>query len=174
MNCSGRCSWLAVAALASALAGGCAGYRLGPTNGVPAGLRSVQVTYFQNLTPQPRVSEAIDVSLRRALQQDGTYRLATSDGADIVVSGQVVRYERPALSFQVNETRALQDYRLRLVAQVKAVDRVTGRVLFDRELTGSTVVRAGTDQSGVERQALPLAADDLARRATGLLTDGEW
>jgi hypothetical protein len=78
------------------------------------------------------------------------------------------------LSFQANDTRSLQDYRLRLVAQVKAVDRVTGRVLFDRELTGSTVVRAGNDQSGVERQALPIAADDLARRATGLLVDGEW
>jgi hypothetical protein len=161
-------------ALSLALSGGCAGYRLGPTNGTPAGQRSVQVAYFQNLTPQPRVSEAIDASLRRSLQQDGTYRLATSGTGDIVVSGKVVRYERPALSFQSSDTRTLQDYRLRVVAQVIATDRVTGKVLFDREVVGSTVVRAGDDQSGVERQALPLAADDLARRTTGLLVDGEW
>lgn len=156
------------------LAGGCAGYRLGPTNGEPAGQRSVQVAYFLNTTPQPRVSEAVDVSLRRALQQDGTYRLATDGTGDIVVTGTVVRYERPALSFQTTETRALQDYRLRLVARVKATDRTTGKILLDREVVGTTVVRAGADQSGIERQALPLAADDLARRTTGLLVDGEW
>jgi hypothetical protein len=156
------------------LAGGCAGYRLGPSNGEVAGRRSVQVVYFQNQTPQPRLAEAIDVSLRRALQQDGTYRLATREAGDIMISGTVVRYERPALSFQRGETRTLQDYRLRLVAQVKAVDRATGEVLFDREIIGTTVVRSGADQASIERQALPWAADDLARRATGLLVDGEW
>jgi hypothetical protein len=166
--------WIACACL-PLLAAGCAGYRLGPTNGVPAGLRSVRVAYFQNTTPQPRVSEAIDVSLRRALQQDGTYRLASErDTGDIVLTGTVIRYERPALSFQTTETRALQDYRVRLVARVKAMDRGTGQVLFEREVTGTTVLRSGADQSGIERQALPLAADDLARRATGLLVDGEW
>ena len=166
--------WMACICLAWLLATGCAGYRLGPSNGEPAGQRSVQVVYFKNTTPQPRVSEAIDVSLRRALQQDGTYRLATSDIGDIVINGTVVRYERPALSFQPSETRNLQDYRLRLVARVQATDRGTGKVIFDREVIGSTVVRAGADQSGIERQAIPLAADDLARRLTGMLVDGQW
>src|SRR5690606_233555 len=64
---------------------GCAGYRLGPTNGMPAGSRAIQVKLFQNETYEPRLTEPVVTALRRAIQQDGTYRLATRDDADIVV-----------------------------------------------------------------------------------------
>jgi hypothetical protein len=35
-------------------------------------------------------------------------------------------------------------------------------------------VRVGNDLTSAERQALPLAADDLARSITALLADGTW
>src|SRR5437867_11194976 len=51
---------------------GCAGYRLGPVNGVAARERSVQVNPFINETHEPHLTDATTQQLRKALQQDGT------------------------------------------------------------------------------------------------------
>jgi hypothetical protein len=63
--------WLP-ALLARRLAG-CAGYHLGPSNGLPAGSRSVQVLPFVNHTREPRITEYLGASMRRQFQQDGTF-----------------------------------------------------------------------------------------------------
>ena len=39
---------------------------------------------------------------------------------------------------------------------------------------GRTTLRVGSDLTSSERQAIPLAAEDLARHVTSLLVDGEW
>lgn len=153
---------------------GCAGYKLGPTNGVQAGVHSVQVTPFLNRTTEPRLSASVTSSLRKSVQQDGTYRLETGDSADIIVTGAVIEYERSHISFQPNDIITPRDYRIVMRAQVKATERATGRVLLDREVVGRTVVRVGSDLPSAERQAIPMMADDLARRATALLVDGTW
>ncbi len=51
---------------------GCAGYKLGPTNGMPAGSRSVRIQPFANHTQEPRVPEYVAISMRKLLQQDRT------------------------------------------------------------------------------------------------------
>src|SRR4051812_17469721 len=79
---------------------GCAGYHLGPTNGVRAGERSVQVNPFVNQTIEPRLSDAINLSLRKNLQRDGTYELNTHNEGDIILTGAIVGYERIQLSYQ--------------------------------------------------------------------------
>ena len=38
----------------------------------------------------------------------------------------------------------------------------------------STLVQAGSDLTSAERQALPVLAEDMARRITGMLVDGTW
>jgi hypothetical protein len=166
-----RCALLA--ALAAALAG-CAGYRLGPTNNLSAGARSIQVAPFENKTPEPRLVEAVTAALRKQLQQDGTYRLDTRDEGDIVVTGAITTYERRYLTFQPGDVLTPRDYRVSVTARVTARDRRTGTVLLDRPVTGRSDIRVGSDLVSAERQALPLVAEDLARRATSLLTDGSW
>lgn len=153
---------------------GCAGYQLGPTNGIPAGSRSVQVNLFRNDTYEPRLSEPVGTSLRRAIQRDGTFRLATKGEGDIVVDGVITEFRRSAVSFQPADIVTVQDYELKLVAKVTAVDRRTGEVLLQDEVQGKTVIRAGADLSSAERQAVPLLANDLARNLTSRLVDGTW
>jgi len=152
---------------------GCA-YRLGPTNGERAGRRSVQVQPFQNKTIEPRLIEAVSFALRRQLQQDGTYKLDTHNEGDIVVTGDIVGYERHSLSFQSRDVLTPRDYRLTITAQVVARERLSGKVLLDRKITGHSDIRIGADLASAERQALPLVATDLARNATALLVDGSW
>ncbi len=161
--------------LATALVGlsGCA-YRLGPSNGENAGTRSIQVNPFQNKTPEPRLIEAVSFALRRQLQQDGTYALDTHNEGDIVLSGTIVSYERRSLSFQSRDVLTPRDYRLTITAHVTARDRISGKLLLDREIIGHSDIRIGADLASAERQALPIVAADLARNATALLVDGTW
>jgi hypothetical protein len=153
---------------------GCAGYKMGPTNGLPAGAKSIQVNLFQNQTVEPRLIEAVSSALRKQLQQDGTYRLATQADGDIVVNGAIVRFERAGLSYQPGDILTVRDYSLYIVARIVAKERGTGKVLLDREISGRTTIRAGSNLSSSERQAIPMIAEDLARNATSLLVDGQW
>lgn len=153
---------------------GCASYQLGSTNGFQSGSKSIEVAPFLNETSEPRIGAAIVSALRRSLGQDGTYRLDTRGSGDIYVTGVVIRYEREGVSFQPNDVLTARDFRLRLVAKVRASDRNTGKPLLDREVAGHTSLRMQADLPSAERQALPLLAEDLARNITSLLVDGGW
>ena len=153
---------------------GCAGYRVGPVSGDVAGERSIEVTPFASKVIEPRVGDAVTTSLRRQLQQEGTFRLNTRGEADIVVTGSVIEYDRSNISFQPEDILTPRDYRLRIRAHVTARDRTSGRVLLDRDVLGQTTLRVTPDLSSAERQAIPQAAEELARNITALLTEGVW
>lgn len=152
---------------------GCAGYRLGPTNGMAAGARSVQFTPFLNATPEPRLSDALNLELRKELQRDATYRLATQGEGDIVVSGTITRFDRQAVSFNPADVLTVEDFRLRMAAQVVVLDRSTG-IAKTNLFNGYTLMRVGSDLTSSERQALPLVANDLAKSITAALAEGSW
>jgi hypothetical protein len=166
---SGFCLGAALLALA-----GCAGYRLGPTNGDIAGGRSIQINPFANKTLEPRLVEYVMNSLRRDLQRDGTYRLNTSQDGDVIVTGVITSYSRTELSVQPTDVLTALDYQITMTAQITARDRVTGKIILDRPVTGTTTLRAGPDLTSAELEAMPLLAEDFAKRATAMLVDGSW
>jgi hypothetical protein len=153
---------------------GCAGYQLGSTNGVQPGSKSIQVTPFASKAIEPRLSDAVTSSLRKTIQKDGTYRLNTSDAGDIVLTGTIEAYNRQQLSYQPHDILTPRDYRVFIIAHVIAKERGSGKTLLDQQVSGKTTVRVGNDLTSAERQALPLAAEDLARSITALLADGTW
>jgi hypothetical protein len=154
--------------------GGCAGYRLGPSNGQTAGEKTIQVGPFANHTLEPRLGDALTAALRKGLQRDGTYRLVTRDEGDVIVTGAIMRYERNELSYNPSDVLTVLDYRATMTAHVTARERDSGKTLLDRDVTGYTLVHAGSDLATAERQALPLLAEDLAKNISGLLVDGTW
>jgi hypothetical protein len=160
-------------ALALFLAG-CASYHLGPVNSAVAGDKSIEVLPFNNQTLQPRLGDAVTQALRERLQTDGTYHLTTHGEGDVVVTGVITRYERQGLSYLNNDVTTTDNYRVNVTVHVIARERATGKVLLDKNVTGYTLVRVGTDLADAERQAAPLLAEDLARSITELLTEGAW
>ena len=169
----GAWRWLLVGVLA--LGGsGCAGYRLGPVSGVAPGVRSVQVNPFTNKTLEPQLGEEVTGQLRSQLQRDGTYRLASHNDGDIVVSGSITRYHRQEVSLSPSDTLTVRDYRLEVRAQVTAYDRSRGKTILEQPVSGYTLIRVTTDLTSTERQARPLLAADLAKNVTALLTEGSW
>ncbi len=153
---------------------GCAGYRLGPTNGLAAGDKAIEIRPFDNQTLEPRLTDAVTAQLRKQIAHDGTFRLATHDDGDIVVTGTIIRYTRHELSFQPADTLTARDYRLSLTAQVTARERISGKVVLDQQISGFTLLRVGSDLVSSERQSLPLLAGDLAKNVTSRLADGSW
>ncbi len=159
--------------LLSIILAGCA-YQLGPVNGLAAGEKSVQISPFANETLQPRLTDYVTSQLRKQLQKDGTYRLASHGDPDIIVSGRVTRYDRSEVTLSSTDILTVRDFRLALTAHVTARERSTGRLLLDQPVTGFTLIRVGPDLSSAERQAMPLLAEDLAKNVTSLLAEGKW
>lgn len=153
---------------------GCAGYKLGPVNGETAGSKSVQIMPFSNKTLEPRLGDAVTSQMRKELQRDGTYKLASHSDGDIILTGVITHYTRHELSFVPHDLVTVRDYRVTMTAQVTARERGTGKILMDQAVSGYTLVRVGSDLASSERQALPLLAADLAKHATALLTEGSW
>tara|TARA_B100000959_G_C14760749_1_gene533243 strand:+ start:158 stop:697 length:540 start_codon:yes stop_codon:yes gene_type:complete len=153
---------------------GCVGYVAGPTNGIPAGSKSIRVDFFDNDTLEPRLVTAVNRSLKRHLQQDGTYRLETRGKADLVVNGKLTEFLRNGISYTPDDLLRVQDYIMKLTARIKVTDGVTGEVIFEGDVAGSSPVRVPKDLTSAQRQAVPLIADDLARQATSFIVDGKW
>jgi hypothetical protein len=154
---------------------GCAGYRLGPANGMAAGSRSIRINPIPNQTLQPGLSDAVTGMLRKELQRDGAFQLAThQDTGDIVLDGTIVRYDRHELSFHSSDNLTVKDFSILITAQITARERGTGKVILDKLVTGSTMIRVGSDMTSAERQGMPLLADDLAKNVVALLSEGTW
>jgi hypothetical protein len=153
---------------------GCAGYRLGSTGGFVAGARSIEVTAFQNQTPEPRLTEEFSTAIRQQIQRDGTLFLETRERGDIVLEGVITQYVRQGLTFQPRDILTVRDFEIQIIAQVKARDRSTGEIILDRDVTGRTLVRSEIDLTEAERRAMPLLMEDLARNITDLLVNGDW
>jgi hypothetical protein len=117
---------------------------------------------------------ALATALRKSLQQDGTYRLATRGEGDIIVTGNITRYERFGLSYESNDVVTVQDFRITMTVHVTAVERGSGKTVLDKDVTSSMLVRTGSDLTSSERQAMPVMAEDAAQKITALLVDGDW
>ncbi|HWD91225.1 MAG TPA: LPS assembly lipoprotein LptE [Verrucomicrobiae bacterium] len=159
--------------VAIAFAAGCAGYHLGPTNGLVAGDKKIQITPFLNHTLEPRLGDAVTTALRERIQRDGTYRLGTQGDADIVVTGVVTKYLRHELNFEPHDVLTVKDFRVNVVAEITARDVATGHTT-NWTNTAYTLVRVGSDLASAERQAMPDLADQLAKSVTDSLVDGSW
>ena len=153
---------------------GCAGYHLGPSNGLRAGEKTIQIVPVTNRTLEPRLGDAVTSALRKEIQRDGTFRLVTRGTADIVVTCELFRYDRNEVSFVPGDIVTARDYRISLGARANAKETSTDKTLLAREFTGNTLMRLGNDLPSVERQTLPMLAADLARQITTALSDGTW
>ncbi len=160
--------------LAALALAGCASYHLGPVNGVQAGEKSIEVLPFNNQTLQPRLGDALTQSLRQRLQTDATYRLATHGNGDVVVTGIIRQYTRSGLGYLNTDVITPENYRVDLAVHVIARDRVSGKMILEKDVRGHTFIHIGADLASAERQALPLLADDLAQNITEMLTEGAW
>jgi hypothetical protein len=156
--------------LLSVFASGCAGYHVGPVT--KTSFHSIAVPMFRNETLRPQIEAQISNAIIRRLQEDGSLRIEGRPRADVILVGTVFRYDRIALRSLRSDTGVPREYRISITVRVEALDRRTGEtVLKSTEVEGTSDVFIGEDQQSAEMQALPLVADDIAKRVTGLLVE---
>lgn len=154
--------------------GGCAGYHLGPIK--PYALRdvhSIAVPTFGNKTLVPRIAVLVSDTVIKQFQQDGTYQIKGDDRADAILRGEISRINRaPARSVRGN-VLATNEFNLVLRVRYTLVERRTGKPLTPpTEVFGTTSFFVGPDITSDERQAFPLAAEELAIRLVSQLSEG--
>jgi hypothetical protein len=155
------------------LLGGCMGYNLGPAT--PNHLRDVHaiaVPTFGNTTLVPRIEVLVTGTVIKQFQQDGTYRITSEDQADAILKAEIVSVGRsPARSVRGN-VLSTTEFNLGIAVKYTLVGR-DGKIMGSPgAVSGSTSFFVGTDVSTDERQALPLAAEELARHLVSQLSEG--
>jgi hypothetical protein len=152
---------------------GCAGYRLGPaTPSYLREIRSIAVPMFRNATLVPRVDALVTGTVIKQFQQDGTFRIASEDSADATLKAEIITVGRsPARSVRGN-VLATTEFNLLLRVRYTLVGRDGKVVAGPAEVGGSTSFFVGADVATDERQALPLAAEELAGRLVSQLSEG--
>ena len=162
-----------VLALASLFFSGCLGYQIGPAK--PSVLRDVHVIavpMFSNKTLLPRIEAAVTGTVIKQLQQDGTYRVAEEDQADAVLKAEITEVTRiPARSVRGN-VLATAEFNLTMHVKYSLVSRSGETLMPPTDVVGTTSFFVGTDPTTDERQALPLAAEELAGHLVTQLSEG--
>jgi len=151
---------------------GCGGYQLGPaTPGYLRNVHAIAVPTFTNATLEPRLEVLVTNTAIKQFQQDGTFRIATADAADATLKGEIVSVGRsPARSVRGNVLSTTEFY-LSLTVKYTLIGR-DGKQLTAGGVAGSTSFFVGSDVNTDQRQAMPLAAEELARHLVSQLSEG--
>jgi hypothetical protein len=164
---------LFAAILACLCLNGCLGYHVGPAK--PYYLRDVHtiaVPTFKNRTLFPRVESLVTDTVIKQVQQDGTFRVASDGNADATLKGEIVAISRaPARSIAGN-VLATAEFKLQMSVRYTVVGRDGKPIGSPATATGSSSFFVGTDVTTDERQALPLATEDLATQLVSQLSEG--
>lgn len=152
---------------------GCAGYHLGPAT--PSYLRdvhSIAVPTFGNNTLVPRIEVLVTGTVIKQFQQDGTFRIANEDAADATLKAEIVGVNRaPARSVRGN-VLSTTEFQLTMTVKYTLLGRDGKTLGSPGAVSGSTNFFVGLDVNTDERQAMPLAAEELARHLVSQLSEG--
>ena len=162
-----------VAALACLSLSGCLGYHIGPAK--PYYLRDIHtiaIPTFENKTLIPRVEVLVTGTVIKQFQQDGTFRIGNGDSAEATLKGEISSISRsPARSVRGN-VLATSEFNLTVRVKYRLVGP-DGKLLGPvGEGSGTTSFFVGTDVTTDERQALPLATEELANHLVTQLSEG--
>jgi hypothetical protein len=162
----------AVAAGAVCLSG-CLGYHVGPVK--PYYLRDVHtvaVPTFKNKTLLPRMEVLVTDTVIKQLQQDGTFQIAGDETADATLEGEITRIDRIPARFVRGNVLATREFSLTMHVKYSLTGRNGEKLEDQKEVTGTTSFFVGSDPTTDERQALPLATEQLATNLVAQLSEG--
>ncbi|MEY2526306.1 MAG: hypothetical protein QOE73_1077 [Verrucomicrobiota bacterium] len=152
---------------------GCLGYRIGSVKpNYLSDIHTIAVPTFKNQTLQPRIEVLVTDTVVKQFQQDGTFRIASNENSDAILEGQIVTVGRsPARSLRGN-VLATTEFNLVMRVKYRLIGR-DGRPLGPQGVaTGTTSFFVGSDVATDERQALPLATEQLATQLVSQLSEG--
>ncbi len=158
---------------------GCAGYQIGPIKPKPyKNITTIAVPSFKNDTLFPRVEVELANAVIKQIQQDGTYTVTDEKHADAILECTLDSIVRRSSRSVRGNTLQSREYTLTMRVIYSVKDTRTGAEIDHRNVTGTTnffvngssTLAADVNQD--ERQAIPLAAKEMAVRLTSLISEG--
>jgi hypothetical protein len=152
---------------------GCLGYHVGPAK--PQYLRevhSIAVPTFENKTLLPRIEVLVTDTVIKQFQQDGTFKIANGQMADATLKAEIIRISRSPARSVTGNVLATSEFNLSMRVKYKLVGPDGKQLGPPGEVVGTTSFFVGTDVTTDERQALPLATEELANRLVTQLSEG--
>lgn len=104
-------------------------------------VKTVAILPFDNLTPEPSLTQEVNDAVREALENRLGLRLAGEASADAVARGRVVRYEPDlAIAIRGGDGQAeVTQRQVQVTVDVEIIDQRSGAALWERRglvLTG--------------------------------------
>ncbi len=153
----------------------CGPYSFNPGGG---GAKSIAVPLFENQTTQFGVREALTDSVTARFLRDNTLKIASAAGAELLLSGTVVRYERSAHTFDASQQ--VKQYVVNIWADVSVTSQKDKKTVWEeKELLGFGIYdpaqeieeggtkRKETEEDGKARAVSKLAEDIVNRTVRG-------
>jgi hypothetical protein len=164
---------LIAATLACLGLSGCLGYHIGPAKPYYlSNVHAIAIPTFTNKTLIPRVEVLVTDTVIKQFQQDGTFKIDNGAHADATLKGEIIRISRsPARSVRGN-VLATSEFNLAMRVKYRLVGPDGKPIGPSGEVVGTTSFFVGTDVTTDERQALPLATEELANRLVTQLSEG--
>ena len=152
---------------------GCLGYHIGDVK--PYYLKEVHaiaVPTLKNETLIPHIDSLVTTTVIKQFQQDGTFRIVNESNADAILKAEITKISRSPARSLVGNVLATTEFNLSMHVRYRLVGR-DGHLLGPiGEAVGTTSFFVGTDVVTDERQALPLATEELATRLVSQLSEG--
>lgn len=148
--------------LGSALVSGGCLYKF-TGGGLPPGIRTVAVLPFDNLTPEPTLTQEISKAVREAVESRLGLRPAGEAQADAVVTGSIQRYQPDLpVSFTGQTTTGVTEVTKRMVqitVNVKIMDQKESKVLWEKNVQVTGDYSPGQEIEGRKRALEKLITD---------------
>lgn len=154
----------------------CAGCGYTTKSLLPENVKSVHVQPVKNAidlsaeisdkTPFRVYRPGLEVELTNAIINryifDGTLKVASPEKADAVLETNLVDFRRDALRYTDGED--IEEYRLSIVIDARLYQKVDGKSLWSKRITGDTTFFLSGSRAITEDEAATKVVEDAARR----------
>ncbi len=143
----------------------CGPYSFNPGGG---GAKTIAVPLFENQTTQFGVREALTDSVSARFLRDNTLKITSTAGAELLLSGAIIRYERSAHTFDAGQQ--VKQYVVNIWADVSVSSQKDKKIVWEeKELLGFGIYDAAaeTEEEGKSRAVSKLAEDIVNRTVRG-------
>lgn len=144
------------------LLSGCMGYQLGGSR--PEGIKTVTMAPVTNKTGEPAIELQVTRAMRERIQFDGRMTYANkAEPADAIIEIELTGYKLTPVAYRDDLRTTPELYRLTITGTAELVSTKDGTVLSSSKTYGESVFEFNADLTTSKRDALPAAAQEIAK-----------
>jgi len=155
----------------------CANYKMGSTP-KGGGLQDIRVLYVPtavNETDETAVPGPVTNAILQEIDRDGTFRHARKDEADAILEVTVKKIKRSPIQQSVEQYLTTLQYQLTITLEYRVYSMKDKKEVIGKTMvSGYTTFFVQGDQTESQRQALPLAAQNVAQSLVASLASRGW